>query len=270
MTPLKRLFERDGLRTCGLPPPLAALYDGDLGLPRPGLIANFVSSIDGVVALPGIEESGHLISGKDEADRFIMGLLRALVDVVMIGAGTFRMARGACWFPESIYPEAGEGFVALRQQLGLSPNPQLAIVTDTGDLDLTQPAIQDALILATPAGGRQMEGRLPGRACLSVVDAPQCSGRAMVDVLQKKGLMTILVEGGPTFLGQMIGENLIDELFLTISPLLFGCWPADGRKSLVEGLDLAGRSRELMSVRRHESHLYMRYARGAMTHHTLT
>jgi riboflavin biosynthesis pyrimidine reductase len=58
----------------------------------------------------------------------------------------------------------------------------------------------------------------------------------------------------------MLKEDLIDELFLTVSPRLFGRWPEDQRKSLVEGVDLKGRFLELLSARRHESHLYLRYA----------
>ena len=54
----------------------------------------------------------------------------------------------------------------------------------------------------------------------------------------------------------------MDELFLTISPRLFGRKVNDARKSLVEGVDLAGQPLELLSVRRHDSHLFLRYARS--------
>lgn len=70
MKPIERLFERKGLPSWKLPAALAALYGGDFGLVRPGCYANFVSSLDGVVALPGAVESGHLISGEDAPDRF--------------------------------------------------------------------------------------------------------------------------------------------------------------------------------------------------------
>ncbi len=77
-----------------LPPELREMYDGDLrfrasSAGRPYVIANFVSTLDGVVsyAIKG-KSSGSTISGSNPADRFIMGLLRASVDAVMVGAGT--------------------------------------------------------------------------------------------------------------------------------------------------------------------------------------
>jgi len=94
MKPLGSLFEREGLPSCGLPAALAAAYGGDFGLARPEFYANFVASVDGVVALPGGCDSGQRVSGGDEPDRFIMGLLRASADAVMIGVGTFRLAAG--------------------------------------------------------------------------------------------------------------------------------------------------------------------------------
>ena len=62
-----------------MPPPLGEIYDGGLSIREGGVYANFVSSIDGIVALEGgAAASGGVISGRNEADRFVMGLLRAL------------------------------------------------------------------------------------------------------------------------------------------------------------------------------------------------
>ena len=71
-------------------------------------------------------------------------------------------------------------------------------------------------------------------------------------------------------MGELFRDGLIDELFLTVSPRLFGRHAGDGRKSLVDGVDLATPSRgssrgsalALASVRRHESYLFLRYGRG--------
>src|SRR4051794_30298480 len=104
--PLELLFEHDHLPQFDLPEELAANYGGALGLPCPCLFANFVASMDGVVALPGDTESGQLISGKNSADRFVMGLLRACADAVLIGAGTFRASAGHLWHADRIYPAA--------------------------------------------------------------------------------------------------------------------------------------------------------------------
>lgn len=260
MKPIERLFERQGLPSCKLPAALAAIYGGDFGLARPGCYANFASSLDGVVALSGVGESGQLISGDDEPDRFIMGLLRASADAVLIGAGTFRKADGDLWHPETIYSAAEKPFAELRQQLGLRPHPLLVVVSASGFLDTAQPALSDSLIITTPKGETHLLGTLPKGAKLAVFDAPRIGGRSMMDFLRAQGLQVVLAEGGPSLVGQLLEEGLIDELFLTTSPRLFGRWTGDGRKSLVEGVDLGGRSMTLSSVRRHESHLYLRYS----------
>jgi riboflavin biosynthesis pyrimidine reductase len=261
MTPLERLFERGGLPHAGLPAPLAALHDGDFGLARPGLYANFVSSVDGVVALAGDDESGHIISGDSEPDRFMMGLLRALADAVLVGAGTFRKAGKALWHPDGIYPAAGEQFVALRRQLGLRPQPLLVVVTASGAIDPAQPALRDALIITTPAGAARLRGSLPEGARTVVGDAQRIGGRALLDLLHAEGLQVILTEGGPSLAGELFEEGLVDGLFLTVAPRLFGRQLGDGRKGLIDGADLAGKGLTLASVRRHESHLFLRYAR---------
>jgi len=260
MKPLERLYERPGLASFGLSEDLAAAYGGDFGLTRPGVYANFVASVDGVVALPGDEESGGIVSGGDLTDRFIMGLLRAAADAVLIGAGTFRKAKGARWYPEGVYPTAGALFVQMRQKLGLQPHPLLVVVTASGQIDASQPALENALVVTTPQGEIRLRGRLPSGARIAVFDTPSLGGQALLNLLHAQGLQVVLAEGGPTLLGQLLEENLIDELFLTVSPRLFGRWPEDGRKPLVEGVDLKGRLLELLSASRHESHLYLRYA----------
>jgi riboflavin biosynthesis pyrimidine reductase len=264
MTPLERLFERAGLPAAGLPPALAAIYGGDFGVARPSLYANFVSSIDGVVALGTDAESGKLISGASEPDRFVMGLLRATADAVLIGAGTFRKVSRALWHADSIYPAAGDLFAELRRKLGLRPHPLLVVVSASGDIDPRHPALEDALVVTTPAGEARLRRALPAGARIVAAEGPvQC--RALLDRLRAEGLQAILTEGGPSLVGELYRDGLIDELFLTVSPRLFGRHAGDGRKSLVDGVDLAGAltglGLTLASVRRHESYLFLRYGR---------
>lgn len=259
MKPLAQLFECEGLPSFVLPAALAAAYGGGFGLHRPVVYANFVSSADGVVSLPDGGESGHVVSGNDEPDRFIMGLLRACADAILIGAGTFRKAGGGLWHPETIFPAAGELFSDLRRHLGLRPHPILVVITTSGNLDCAQQALQDALVISTPQGANRVRADLPSGARVVMIEAP-ISGHSLLDVLHAEGLQTILVEGGPTLLSQLLKERLINELFLTISPRLFGRSPGDGRKSLVEGIDVEDGFLDLLSVKGHGSHLYLRYA----------
>ena len=160
MKPLERLFERDGLPVFGLPTALAATYGGDFGLTRPELYANFVSSVDGVVALASAGESGRVISGDNEPDRFTMALLRAAADAILIGAGNFRKADGDWWYPETVYPAAAKHFAELREQLGLRPHPLLVVVTASGQIDPTQPALSSSSFPGRSSGSFHPHGHV--------------------------------------------------------------------------------------------------------------
>lgn len=260
MKPLELFFERDDLPVFGLPSGLAVPYGGDLGIGRPRVYANFVSSVDGVVSLREGGESGRIVSGGSEADRFVMALLRASADAVLIGAGTFRRAAGDRWHSDSAFPEAGDLFASLRARLGLRPQPLLVVVTASGKIDTAQPALGDALIVTTPAGEAALRGNLRAEARVAVLDSDRIGGAPLMGLLHEEGLDRVLTEGGPSLVGQLVKEGQVDELFLTVSPKLFGRAGGDGRKSLIDGVDLAGRALELLSGRRGGSHLFLRYA----------
>jgi riboflavin biosynthesis pyrimidine reductase len=148
----------------------------------------------------------------------------------------------------------------MRQKLGLQPHPLLVVITASGQIDAAQPALENALVITTPEGEVRLRGRLPSGARIAVSDAPSIGGHELLDLVHAQGLHVVLAEGGPTLIGQLLKEDLIDELFLTVSPRLFGRWLGDGRKSLIEGVDLNGLLLKLLSASRHESHLYLRYA----------
>ena len=160
---LTRLYERAGLPSWRLPTALAAAYGGDLGFPQPCVYANFVASIDGVTALgPEYPSSGSAVSGHEPADRFVMGLLRACADTVLIGAGTLRATPGHLWTPGHVFPAAADSFAALRRSLGRAGDPRLAVVTARGDVPAGHTAIRaGAVIVTTAAGARRLRGRLP-------------------------------------------------------------------------------------------------------------
>src|SRR5205085_856490 len=101
---------------------------------RPTVIANFVETIDGAVALDRIGSTGGGdVSGFSPTDRFVMGLLRALADVVLMGAGTARTSGGGGWTPGSVHPECAAAYRTLRRRLGLTQEPSTMIVTATGN-----------------------------------------------------------------------------------------------------------------------------------------
>jgi riboflavin biosynthesis pyrimidine reductase len=261
--PLELLWEAPELPAFPLPAELAELYGGTLGFPESRVIANFVSSLDGAVSLPGVPGSVQMIGGGSVADRFVMALLRSCADALLMGAGTFRASREARWTAESLYPDGAAAFADLRRRLGLGPAPELAVVTQSGRLDPEHPAFEaGVVVLTTDRLARPLARALP-RGTTVVALGPEVGGRAAVEALRGRGHRLILSEGGPTMLGSLVAGGAVDELFLTLSPLLAGAAPGSERLSLIEGtqllpgVHLAG---SLMSVRRGGSHLFLRYA----------
>jgi riboflavin biosynthesis pyrimidine reductase len=261
---LEVLFEHRDLPRFGLPRELIEAYGADLGFDAQRLFANFVASVDGVVALPGGEESGHVISNDNKADRFVMGLLRACADAVLIGAGTFRKTPGHLWHADGIYPAGAALFAETRRRLGLRAHPTLVLVTGSGAIDPGAPALADALLVTTARGEARLRACAPSSARVHVLGSDRIPSKELLDVLHAEGYERVLTEGGPTLFAELVAQHLIDELFLTSSPALFGRFTNDGRKALADGLDLAGVPLELLSARRSGSHLFLRYSlRGA-------
>jgi len=248
-----------------LPAELERLYGGQLSFPDEVLYANFVSTLDGVVALgdPTVS-SGPAISGRSEADRFVMGLLRAAASAVLIGGGTMRDDPGHLWTPDYIYPPAARAYAELRQNLGLPPRPLLAVVSASGRLDVRERALQEAaLILTTERGAKALEGRLPAGCDLQVLAPEHFALGQAVSALRTKGHRRLLSEGGPRVLAELVRADLLDDLFLTLSPVLAGRSAAARRFGLLEDLAFAAgalRPARLLSARRHGGHLLLRYS----------
>src|SRR5207244_335507 len=108
--PLELLFEAEGLPAFDLPQELETLYCGSFGLEPPLLYANSVETLDGVVAIRSEPLTNRLVSGDSEADRFVMGLLRACADCVLLGSGTLRGSPKSVWTAERAYPDGAHAF----------------------------------------------------------------------------------------------------------------------------------------------------------------
>lgn len=261
MESLQVLFEASPASAGSLPEVLVSAYGGGLELPETVLYANFVSSLDGVVALPDPSvSSGAALSGRSEGDRFLMGLLRALASAVLIGAGTLRADSGHLWTPAYIHPPSAQVFAELRRRLGLAPEPVLAVVTSSGELDASQPGLQGGLVITNARGRERLSGRVPSGVEVVEVGSETVPPAAILGALRARGHRRILTEGGPHLIGQLVGSGLLEEVFLTLSPVLAGGGP--DRLALMEGLALQpaefawGR---LLSARRQGSHLFLRY-----------
>jgi riboflavin biosynthesis pyrimidine reductase len=263
MKPLDVLFEADDLPTADLPDALLELYGGSLGFDEPCLYANFVSTIDGVVAIPSVPRSNALIADDSAGDRFVMGLLRAYADAVLIGAGTLASSPKGTWLPEKVYPPAADAFAELRRRLGRAERPEVAILTGHGSIDPAHPVLASgAVVLTSDAGAVKLDGELPSTTTVVTLgEETVIDPRAAIEALRARGHRAILCEAGPHTHGGLLEQRLVDELFLTISPLLAGDRGHMSRFGLAEAADLMppGLRAELLSIRRHEQHVFLRY-----------
>lgn len=258
---LQLLWERAGLPQLDLPQRLGELYGGGLGFDAPCVYANFVETLDGVVALPGLERSNALVADSSEDDKFLMGLLRAFADVVLIGSGTLLASPKGRWRPEGVYPQAREAFAELRSLLGKAERPAVAVVTSGASLDVGHPVLAEgAYVLTTAAGAAQLEGAVS--EVVAVNDGDLVDLRAALAMLRDRGHALVLAEAGPTTFGELLAAGLVDELFLTVSPVLAGRLAAGRQLGLVEGVELLPETRiapHLLSLRKSGDHLFARY-----------
>lgn len=276
LEPLETLYEEDrGGEALPLPPGLANLY-GSLRFPphpgRPYIIGNFVASLDGVAALekPGYAGGGP-ISGRAPHDRMVMGLLRAVADAVVVGAGTQRAASpNHLWTAEYIDPARADSYQALRARLGKSPPPLNVVITARGEFDPARRLFRSSevpvLIATTASGSRRIreQGMMPSVQVAVADGFDRLSARSIVDAVGRTHSgEVILVEGGPHLLGDFFAEGLLDELFLTLSPQVAGRNGTVARPGFVAGWIFAPEQplwATLVGVKRGESHLFLRYA----------
>ncbi len=204
------------------------------------------------------------ISLGSEADRFVMGLLRACASAVLIGAGTLRPDPGHRWTAARIYPQAAAEFSSLRRSLGLTPEPPLAVVTGSGRLPNLTALTPGSIVITTPSGAEAVGDLPPGAELVVAGDGGSVAVADAVRILRERGHARVLTEGGPRLFGELVAGGLVDELFLTISPALFGGAPPAIRVTgrLAPTGEPLG-SAELLSARRHRSHLLVRYGLGS-------
>src|SRR5207253_1848734 len=157
-----------------------------------------VQSIDGVVAIPELERSNALIAGASEADRFVMGLLRACADVVLIGSGTLLASPRAGWQAGGIYPDAAAAFAELRRRRGRPERTAVAVVTAGGSFDPRHPLLErGAIVLTTEAAAPTLAANvaLPSEV-VTVGGGDRVDLGAALATLRARGHELVLVEAG--------------------------------------------------------------------------
>lgn len=206
--------------------PVRPINDTELsdlyGYPEPGerrvwVRANFIAGIDGGATVAG--RSGAL---GGPGDRALFHLLRALADVILVGAGTVRAENYAGARPNVVHRRQ-------RRDRGQNAVPRLAIVSGSGRLDPHLPVFTATeippLVLTSAAAVEQTRHRLAGLAEVldcSAADPHRVDEPTALTALGGRGHRRVLTEGGPTLLGSFIERGLLDELCLTTAPVLVG------------------------------------------------
>lgn len=241
------------------PEPLDELTDDDLakiyGFPAEvtgsWVQVNFVSSADGAAA---VEDRSEGLSSPADKRLFLLG--RDLADVVLVGAGTARAEgyRGA---------RTNDVRRERRKRRGLAEIPPIAVVTASARIDPDSALLTDTrvppIIITT--------GSAPPERVAALTDAGAeilVAGEQMVDLtaalaeLSRRGLKRVDCEGGPRLFGELIAEGLVDQLCLTVAPLLAG---AGADRIAVGRATTESRRLELASILYEDGFTMLRYRR---------
>jgi riboflavin-specific deaminase-like protein len=217
---------------------------------RPWLLVNMVTSLDGATSVQG--RSAPL---SNPADRRIFHGLRALADVILVGAGTVR-AEG--YGPPRIADDVQERRV-LR---GQTPRPRIAVVTRSLELDLTSPLFADdpgPIVITSPASPSSRRVEVAQRADLMLAGQHERVDLAEgLALLGEMGAEVVLCEGGPALNGELFELDLVDELCLTLAPLVVG-GPSD---RAVRGMTDVPRGFEIAHLLEDEGALFLRVVRS--------
>lgn len=256
-----------------LPESLEQIY-GELYLGDPGkthyVIANFVTTIDGVISLniPGLSDGGQ-ISGHNPNDMMLMGILRALSDVVIIGTGTLTASPTHLWIAEEIYPPFALEYRSIRQSLGKSLFPVTVLVTSEGDIEpfyrIFQVDEPEIVILTTKKGLENLrENQLPEKIkIIAVKDSGTLTSKEILKTVESYHRFKVaLIEGGPHLFTEFLAERTLDELFITLSPQIAGRDISEHRISLVENRIFNPGDplwTNLIDIRKTDTHLFLRF-----------
>jgi len=218
---------------------------------RPYVMVNMVATVDGRAAIGG--RSGP-IGGP--ADTRMFAELRAIADAVLIGTGTLRAERYGRLVKD---PERR----ARRAAAGLAEDPVAVLFSRALDLPweaplFAEPAQRVVIACATEAAAGGAPGGLAADVSLLALEEPTIGG-ALRALRSAHGVRSVLCEGGPTLNGHLLAEGVLDELFLTLGPLLAG---DPGQPGIVAGLPALTQPvpLELRWLLRHGDELFLRYA----------
>jgi riboflavin biosynthesis pyrimidine reductase len=218
---------------------------------RPYILVNMVATLDGHITIGGRSSP---IGGP--GDHALFHGLRTVVDAVLVGTGTLRVERYGRLIRR---PERR----ARRAALGLAEDPVALLITRTGqvpwDVPLFEAPEQEVVIVTHPRAPAFPE--VAARVERIDIEAPTPAAALREVRRRRPGIRAILCEGGPTLNRGLLADHVMDELYLTLSPLLVG---GDEALRILAGDPLREPERvRLAGVMRFEDELYLRYELGA-------
>lgn len=181
---------------------------------RPWVLANFVAGLDGSIALEG--RVGALTS---PTDQHVFRLLRELADVVLVGAGT---VRAESYGAVSIDDAARERRVARGQD----PVPPVAVVTRSLELDVDGRLFTSGgprpMVVTVERADPEARRRIEEVADVIVAGETVVEPARALAALAGRGVELVTCEGGPSLITSLVAAGMLDELCLTITPLVGG------------------------------------------------
>ena len=211
---------------------------------RPYLVLNMVTTADGRATIAG--RSGPI---GNAADQDLFHALRTQVDAVMVGAGTLRAENYGRMVRKAERREA-------RERAGLEPDPLAVVVSGRLDLPADLPLFHEPdqeVLVATFS-----DGELAGSARIEYLrsEGGAVDIAALLAELRRRGIRSVLCEGGPTLNAELLRAGGVDELFHCLAPTLAG---EPDAPTLVSGVLHEVAEMELVWLLENESHLFMRY-----------
>ena len=177
--------------------------------------------------------SNEFIAGGSDADRFLMGLLRAHADAVLIGSGVLRASPKSTWRPRRSSRRPRTRYAELRRKLGTTPEPEIAVLTGSGAIDVAHPVFGSrAVVLTSDAGADRLEAFFPRRRRSCHWAPPRRSRRPRSSGAARARPSPHPLRGRPAHLRRPPRGRCRRRAFLTSSPLLVGdAGPVRGSRS---------------------------------------
>ena len=228
--------------------PAEVYADKPMAMGRPAVRLNMIVSVDGGTSWNGV--SGALGGAADKA---LFGVLRSLTDMVLVASGTMRAEKyGPAILPEAIQAE--------RVARGQRPVPPIAVVSASCDFDWDTPfftaATERPIIMTIETADPENRKRAAEVADVVIAGEKEVDLRKAVGECATRGAKNLLAEGGPTLNGELARAGLLDELCVTLAPLL----ASGDAKRIISGSTLDElEPLEVRSILEDDEYLFLRY-----------